>query len=430
MFESSSSDVSTNPDLGSPASFPPSTDRGAVKDKEAIEPGYTLSLDSIYFRAHIQAGTRLWCHLLDFCNPGVDLPDGIEPCGGFKRYPEGFAFPGGVHVFFNSSPMFRPNIYVRCTSKHIQSHYSTAWGYSQIISDCLSSLFKGTVIRFVPSRIDMALDFNTPLIPYIQKSQIFDNNSNSPFYVRTRKKTWRTYADQNGVTYFLWGGGTRSRIRLYDKLQELKNVPNKLYWHDVWTRRGFRYSDTVHRLEFEMHSETLSDWGIEDLQDFELQINAILADQIKLFSICHRKGLHSSRFPLVAELASVIARHGRGFIRMPKESPERGIELQAIKMKTLQGAMKAYVAQMIINHLTQSEKDAGVLHINMVDTYCANAINQLAERIDNSNILESVKEKIHGEGLTGTLKRQAESPLPDSLMWNKYSYDLYTEGAI
>lgn len=109
----------------------------------------------------------------------------------------------------------------------------------------------------VVSRADWAFDYHLPE-PGIQADH---------FVSRARKDgTWR----DSGVVQTITIGHGDTVVRVYDKVAEIEQQSNKVWFHELWGR-----TDEVWRVEFQVRNARLKKGGIKtiaDLKDFQADV--------------------------------------------------------------------------------------------------------------------------------------------------------------
>ena len=397
----------THVSQGFDASLPPQNDMGGSDDIP-----YCISIDTICFSGQVQVGGKPWQLLVDRClDDKAPLPEGVERIGAWKPYTHGFGFPGGIQIYANTSARMNPNIYIRCSSKHIQEHYTSGAQYQKLVADCLRILLGGHCPHFSLARVDLAFDFASNLLRYFL---------NPDFYIRTYKRKFRTHHEDGVLTWVLFGTGESSKIRVYDKLMEVGNVLDKLYWLDVWKARGFKHKGTVHRFEVEMRSDTLRQWDdCEDLAGFESNLNGIIADQLKKFSITIPKGSNSSRFAMVPEFEAISREHSAPFGRVSIPSSKVDDERIKAQTKSAAGLVKGWLVSKAVKGIREIERPSGECKGVHFDLLYAEFCETIPGILDNADLLEELDSRLHAEGFR---KRQIGDPRPNTLKWHDNYY--------
>ncbi len=100
------------------------------------------------------------------------------------------------------------------------------------------------------SRADYSFDYYLPKVDFNEDS----------FVVRSKKDSKHR---ENGMAQtFTFGLGTDVVVRVYDKVAEIHQQSNKLFFFDLWGRDA-----DVWRIEFQVRKEVLKDYGIRSFED-------------------------------------------------------------------------------------------------------------------------------------------------------------------
>jgi len=109
------------------------------------------------------------------------------------------------------------------------------------------------------SRIDYCFDYNLPEID-------FDEDSFKSLSVKDSKHRGNR-KDQT----FTFGGGGDIMLRVYDKVAEIKQKSNKVWFFTLWGQ-----DENVWRIEWQIRKEALKDFSISTFDDLNSQIGDLL----------------------------------------------------------------------------------------------------------------------------------------------------------
>lgn len=109
------------------------------------------------------------------------------------------------------------------------------------------------------SRIDYCFDYNLPEIDFDEDS--FKSQSIKDSKHRGNRK------DQT----FTFGGGGDIMLRIYDKVAEIKQKSDKVWFYTLWGQ-----DENVWRIEWQVRKEVLKDFSISSFDDLKAQIGDLL----------------------------------------------------------------------------------------------------------------------------------------------------------
>jgi hypothetical protein len=215
---------------------------------------------------------------------------------GIPRYKYGVQFDG-IRIYISDSTRLHPNVRVRFLSEYIQRV-----GWKKSLYTCLE-IFKNALHfkkvklfrkRLILSQVDLAYDFASDLSPWL--------NDPETFRVVTKHLTKRTFQRSENVTWTLWGSGSAGwKVRLYDKLSEVKNKTEKKYWLGVWALKGFTDPENVWRIEFELRNDFLKQFNIKSMAHLERMQSKILQFCVSNFHVVFNDDTNVSRCTWVPE---------------------------------------------------------------------------------------------------------------------------------
>lgn len=283
------------------------------------------SIDTICLTINLDRQTQMY--LLNMQLRHNLIPKGLFPTDcGIPRYKWGLEHDG-IRIYYSDSEDLKPNCYIRFASEYIQRV-----GYHQAYIRCCGLLKSFGVHRpgrgLKLSQIDLSFDFQSDLGRYLD---------NPAYHVKTRLREVSSHHSGERLDWRLWGlGGSRGyKVRVYDKLQESREVEGKNYWHAIWENQGFSLDGPIWRLEYEMHREFLKEWRIERLSHF---LNAQLSIQKRLFdlwSIKIRDDSNVSRCSNVPEFDYLMEHFSQDFqehkVDLRSEVYERAADQQLAK---------------------------------------------------------------------------------------------------
>lgn len=109
------------------------------------------------------------------------------------------------------------------------------------------------------SRIDYCFDYNLPEID-------FDENSFKSQSVKDSK-----HRGSRKAQTFTFGGGGDIMLRIYDKVAEIKQKSDKVWFYILWGQ-----DENVWRIEWQVRKEVLKDFSIATFDDLKSQIGDLL----------------------------------------------------------------------------------------------------------------------------------------------------------
>ena len=140
------------------------------------------------------------------------------------------------------------------------------------------------------SRVDLCADF-VPRHPITQCS-------NDAWVTRAKRRI--PYYEGDHLTGWSIGKGCMA-ARLYDKLFELLNVSHKSYLLELWQQAGWKFRESVWRLEFQLRRAILKEMAIATVDDLLANLAGIWAygaEKWLLLKIPNPADKNPSRWPL------------------------------------------------------------------------------------------------------------------------------------
>jgi predicted transcriptional regulator len=250
-----------------------------------------MSYDTIVYRLDLMPDEQMrflqWMDKLPLINR---LDQGIP------RHKYGLEFDG-VRIYVSDSTRLHPNVRIRILSEYIQRvGWKRAFNFMvEIFQGALKfKSAKSFRKRIILSQVDLAYDFASDFSPWLDDSESFK--------IVTQHKTKRTYQIDDETKWALFGSGSAGwKVRLYNKLNEVKDKTEKRYWLGIWKEKGYSEPENVWRIEFELRNDFLKRFRIRSMHQMERMQCKVLQYCISFFHVVFCDNPNVSRCTWVPE---------------------------------------------------------------------------------------------------------------------------------